>query len=361
MYAMARYNDRNAPAILTFFRGLGFSLFVGQFIGLVPILLDDIVRLVRWVAKLTGSPIISNDINGVSRLEFLQKSALAVGGLFFGTMTYGVAIGRFNFKKHLVDIKLKNWSSNIAGLKVVQISDLHLGSFTSTEPIEEAVQMINEEEPDIIFFTGDLVNTFAWEAEPFIEALSKLKAKYGKFSVLGNHDYADYGIDRSAPDYKEQWTNNLNQMLKIQKEMGFDLLMNENRVMDINGGKFNIVGVENWGAGGFAKYGQLDKALEGLDHELPTILLSHDPSHWNEQVRPNNNFIDIQLAGHTHGMQFGIELGSFKWSPVQWKYTQWAGLYQNDDHQIYVNRGLGHVGYPGRVGIMPEITVMNIS
>ena len=279
-YSMMQYNAKNPAKILTPIRGIAFALFFGKLIGIAPLLVDDVFRLFRWGAKLTGNPIIQSDqTGGINRLEFLQKSALGLGGLMFGAMTYGVAFGRFNFKKHIVKMKLKNWPEQLDGLKAIQISDIHLGSFTSTDPIKDVVKMINQENPDFIFFTGDLVNSFAWEAEPFIEELSKLEARYGKYSVLGNHDYADYaGLRKDIPEDRQKWQDNHIRMLEIHKEMGFDLLLNENRVIEINGGKFNIAGVENWGAGGFAKYGDLDKSLEGLNHDLPTILLSHDPS-----------------------------------------------------------------------------------
>lgn len=362
VYTMSMYQVKDAPKFLTPLRGIVFAVFVGKLLGLAPLIIDDLGRVVRLVASWTGNPIIKEDGgDGISRLAFLQKSALVVGGLFFTTMTWGVVSGRFKFTKMKKKVKIKNWPQELSDLKIIQISDIHLGSFTSTEPIEEAVKLINEENPDFVFFTGDLVNSFAWEAEPFVEALSKLNPRYGVYSILGNHDYADYaGLNRQNPEDNQIWMNNHTQMLDIHKRMGFNLLLNEHKVIDIDGGKFNLVGIENWGAGGFSKYGDLEKAVQGIDKDLPTILLSHDPSHWEEQVQKDAQFIDLHLAGHTHGMQFGIELGGFKWSPVQWRYKQWADLYASENgQQIYVNRGLGHVGYPGRVGIMPEISILS--
>lgn len=362
VYTMMMYQVKDSPKYLTPLRGLVFAVFVGKLIGLVPLIIDDVGRLVRLLSNWIGYPIVKEDADGgISRLDFLQKSALALGGLFFATLTWGVVSGRFRFTKMKKKVKIKNWPDQLSNLKVIQISDIHLGSFTSTEPIEEVVRLINEEKPDFVFFTGDLVNSFAWEAEPFVEALLKLKAKHGVYSILGNHDYADYaGLDRRKSEDNEVWLKNHEEMLDMHKRMGFNLLLNEHKEFNIDGAKFNLVGIENWGAGGFSKYGDLEKAVEGMNQDLPTILLSHDPSHWEEQVQKDAQFIDLHLAGHTHGMQFGIELGGFKWSPVQWRYKQWADLYAAENgQQIYVNRGLGHVGYPGRVGIMPEISILS--
>lgn len=359
---MYLYQAKDAPKFLTPLRGIAFAFFVGKLVGLAPIIIDDVLRLVRLIASGIGKPILEADAsNGISRLEFLKKSALGVGGLMAATLTYGVVVGRFNFTKVKRKVKIKNWPESLSQLKIIQISDIHLGSFTSTKPIEEAVRLINEEKPDFVFFTGDLVNSFAWEAEPFVDALKAIDAKHGVYSILGNHDYADYaGLNRKNPEDNQAWLQNHHEMLDIHKRMGFKLMLNAHEEINIDGAKFNLVGIENWGVGGFSKYGDLSKAVEGMNTELPTVLLSHDPSHWEEQVQKDAPFIDLHLAGHTHGMQFGIELGKFKWSPVQWKYKQWADLYASESgQQIYVNRGLGHVGYPGRVGIMPEISVLS--
>ena len=243
-------------------------------------------------------------------------------------------------------------------MKIVHISDLHLGSFNSIEKLEKVVNIINNQNPDIVVFTGDLVNNFHNEALPYVETLSKIKSKYGNFSVLGNHDYCDYvGWKRNS----DKWKDNFSKMLEIHKDIGFELLLNESKEIIIDNQKFNLVGVENWGAGNFNKDGDLDKAMSLVDENFPTILLSHDPSHWTEQVVDYNKRIDLQLAGHTHGMQFGIDIPGIKWSPVQWRYKQWKGLYNKLDKYIYVNTGVGNLAYAGRVGIMPEISVLHIS
>ena len=232
-----------------------------------------------------------------------------------------------------------------------------LGSFKSKDKLRQLVSLINNENADLLLFTGDLVNNHYKEVIPFKSILKDLKAKDGKFSVLGNHDYGDYtGLKRSS----KEWKDNFNNMIKVQEEIGFDLLLNESRLINKDQFKFNLVGVENWGAGNFNKDGDIDLAMKNVDDSLPTILLSHDPSHWRSVILKSKYKIDLQLSGHTHGMQFGVELKGFKWSPVRLRYKEWAGLYSSSKKQIYVNRGVGHLGYAGRVGIMPDISVLKI-
>jgi hypothetical protein len=265
--------------------------------------------------------------------------------------------GRYNFKKNYQDIILKDWPRLLNNYKIIQISDLHLGSFNNVEKIEEIVEMINNENPDMVVFTGDLVNNYYHEAIPYIDALSRIEAKDGKFAILGNHDYCDYVMLRRD---SVEWKNNFKNLLELERNMGFDLLLNESREIFVANHRFNIVGIENWGAGNFNKDGDIDKAMHLVDDSIPTILLSHDPSHWRKVVLKSNYKIDLQLSGHTHGMQFGIEVPGFKWSPAKYRYKEWAGLYKEDNSQIYVNRGLGHLGYAGRVGVMPDISILNI-
>tara|TARA_B100000902_G_scaffold67967_1_gene74100 strand:+ start:8799 stop:10034 length:1236 start_codon:yes stop_codon:yes gene_type:complete len=328
--------------------------FFSKLIGSIPLLLDDVFRFFKFVYNIFTTPSINHDIG---RLDFLKKSAL----LFFSTLSLtflsGIVWGRYNFKKNYQDIFIERWPEEINGYKIIHISDLHLGSFNSIDKLEKVVELINNEYPDMVVFTGDLVNTYYHEALPYVNTLKKIKAKYGKFSILGNHDYGDYaGIKRSS----KAWQDNFNQLIKLQKAVGFDILLNESRDIIINGNRVNLVGVENWGDGNFNKDGDLEKAMKSVDDNLPTILLSHDPSHWSNVVLKSNYKIDLQLSGHTHGMQFGIEVPGFKWSPSQYRYKQWAGLYEDSKRQIYVNRGLGHLAYAGRVGIMPDISILSI-
>ena len=272
---------------------------------------------------------------------------------------YGVLRTAFNFKVKKKNVPLRNLPDTLKGLKIVQISDIHTGSFISDEPLKEVVKMVNELNADLVFFTGDLVNEIAEEALPFVDVLKGIKAKYGVYSILGNHDYGDYYY---AADDVEGKKHNRRLITEIHQKLGWRLLLNEHEVININNHQLAVVGVENWGAAHrFPKYGDLDKALHNLDAEIPTILLSHDPSHWDIMVKKSYPQIDLTLSGHTHGMQFGIEIPGFKWSPAKYLYKQWAGLYSHEHQHIYVNRGIGFIGYPGRVGISPEITLLELT
>ena len=333
---------------------LFFIFFISKLVGCFPLILDDILRFFRFISKLFQ---VNNETYGVERLEFLRKSALLVSGVLFSTLLIGIKWGRYNFKKNYQDIVINKWSKLLDNYKIIHISDLHLGSFNNVKELEIVVEMINEENPDLVVFTGDLVNNYYHEALPYVETLKKIKAKDGKYSVLGNHDYCDYVMLKRS---SKEWKDNFNNLLKLQKEMGFELLLNEPRIIKKGNSHFNLVGVENWGAGNFNKDGDLDLAMNNVVDDVPTILLSHDPSHWTEQVLDSKYKIDLQLSGHTHGMQFGVELPGIKWSPAKYRYKYWAGLYRKKDKQIYVNRGLGHLGYAGRVGIMPDISILNI-
>jgi len=329
-------------------------LFISKLIGSLPLLFDDLLRLLRVVICLFDA---ESSIHDVKRLDFLKKSALLFSGVLFSTLLIGMKWGRYNFKKNYQNIFIENWPLALNNYKIVHISDLHLGSFNNIDKFNEAIDMINDENADLVVFTGDLVNNFYDEAIPYIDALKRIKSKDGKISILGNHDYCDYVMLKRD---SVEWKTNFKKLLELEKEVGFDLLLNESRVISKGKNKFNIVGVENWGAGNFNKDGDLNAAMSIVDDTLPTLLLSHDPSHWSEVVLKSNYKIDLQLSGHTHGMQFGIEIPGFKWSPVKFRYKEWAGLYENEGKQIYVNRGLGHLGYAGRVGIMPDISVLNI-
>ena len=335
------------------YTSLFFILFISKLIGSLPLVIDDILRFFKLIVGLFNN----SNIHDVNRLDFLKKSALIFSGIVFSTLLIGMKWGRYNFKKNYQDIMINDWPLALNNYKIIHISDFHLGSFNSVERLEEAIEMINSENADLVVFTGDLVNNYYDEAIPYINALKRIKSKDGKLSILGNHDYGDYtNLKRNS----DEWKTNFQRLLELEKEIGFDLLLNESRVISKAGGKFNIIGVENWGAGRFNKDGDLDAAMNLVNDDLPTILLSHDPSHWSKVVLKSNYKIDLQLSGHTHGMQFGVEIPGFKWSPSKYRYKEWAGLYESSGKQIYVNRGLGHLGYAGRVGIMPDISVLNI-
>ena len=361
-YCLSTYKNPEAPKYLIVVMAFIISLFLAKLVACFPLLIDDFIRLLKWIYSWVSVPFKETPAaHKISRSTFLKNTSLVSAALFFGIMSWGIIVGRFNYKKHRIKLRLRKWPKALNGLKIVQISDLHLGSFTSTQPVEDIVALINEEKADLVLFTGDLVNSNYWEATAFITHLAKIKATYGKFSVMGNHDYADYiGIDKKSTAGLQEWYDNFNNFKKVNQQMGFELLLNQNKEIQIGAASFNLIGVENWGSGGFSKYGDFDKAISGLHPVKCSILLSHDPSHWDAQVLQHSFPIDLQLSGHTHGMQFGIELGSFKWSPAKYRYPQWAGLHTKNTKNLYVNRGLGHLGYAGRVGIYPEITVFNI-
>ena len=348
--------------VMVFIQGLFFCLFVPKLLAITFFMIDDVIRFFRWLVTLISpSQNSSNSESGISRLKFLQLTGLGVFAVLFTTLGYGIVKGAYNYQVIKKKLKIKGLPKAFEGLKIVQISDIHTGSFMSTNPLEEAVALINEQKPDIIFFTGDLVNEISEEALPYIDTLKKLQAPKGIYSILGNHDYGDYFYKKDDPEFLNQKKHNKDLMKSIHQQMGFKLLLDENVILKEEGCELAIIGIENWGAKGrFPKYGDLAKAIAGTEHIAAKLLLSHDPSHWEAQVLREFKDISATFSGHTHGMQFGIEIPGIKWSPVKYMYPQWAGLYQSGEQKLYVNRGLGFIGYPGRVGISPEITVFEL-
>ncbi|MEM6964725.1 MAG: metallophosphoesterase [Bacteroidota bacterium] len=288
----------------------------------------------------------------------IQKLAVMMGAIPFFVLLYGIIRNKYRYKIYPTTVEIENLPDSLDGLKIIQISDIHSGSFTEKAPIRNAIQMINEQQADLVFFTGDLVNSIANEMEPFMDVFDKIKARYGVFSILGNHDYGDY-IRWESREAKLQ---NFEKLKSIHQQLGWDLILNGNRILDIKGEEVAVIGVENYSAHGrFNKYGNLEKAYEGASRAVLKLLLSHDPSHWEDEVLKKFKDIDITFSGHTHGAQFGLEIpGLIKWSPIKYVYKQWAGLYRKNAQFLYVNRGFGFLGYPGRVGILPEITVMKL-
>lgn len=292
-----------------------------------------------------------------SRRTFLQQVGLVAALLPFSTMWYGIlrTSSDFNIQRHR--LKFPGLPKAFHGIKIVQISDIHTGSVWSKTVFEKAVQHIREEAPDLVVFTGDLVNNETKEAEPFVDILSQISAPMGVFSILGNHDYGDY----KAWDSPEDKQKNFDAMLNMHRRLGWTLLLNEHRVFEREGQRLVLAGVENWGAKlHFKRYGKLSKAMEGVRPDDFAVLLSHDPSHWEAEVQSMAPQAKLTLSGHTHGFQFGVEIPGFKWSPAQYVYKQWAGLYGDSNSMLYVNRGTGCIGYSGRVGIRPEITVLEL-
>lgn len=293
---------------------------------------------------------------GISRATFLTRTGQVLAGLTFVSFLYGVTKGKFAFRVLNHNVNFADLPEAFNGFRVVQISDAHLGSFMDNfDKVSKGIEMINDLNPDLILFTGDLVNVDASEAEPWIPLFSKLEAKYGKFSILGNHDYADYG---NMTD--EQIAQSRKRIREIHGEMGFRLLLNENEILDREGDQLAIVGVENWGKG-FRQSGDLKKAMQGVENVPSRILLSHDPTHWEEQVMGKED-IQLTLSGHTHGMQMGIEIPAIglKFSPSRLRYRRWGGLYTEKGQHLHVNRGFGFLGFPGRVGMPPEITLLEL-
>lgn len=335
----------------------GFLLTILTFklITILFLFSEDIFRLISGVyQKLFG---MSGEFNLPQRRRFLSMLALGLAAVPFGALLYGMYKGKYNFKVLKYSLEFDDLPDAFDGYRITQISDIHSGSFDNRKMIEYGVSLINQQQSDAILFTGDMVNNKTEEMKPWADLFATLEAKDGKFSVLGNHDYGDY-IPWETEELKNQ---NLQDLKDLQKEMGFDLLLNEHRYLTKGEDKIALVGVENWGKGGFKKAGDLQKAVSGISDSDFKILMSHDPSHWELEVVPDEKHFHLTLSGHTHGMQFGIEIpGWIKWSPVKWRYKHWAGIYKEKGQYINVNRGFGFLGYPGRVGIWPEITVITL-
>lgn len=334
-----------------------FAIYLSKLFAVLVLFVDDLQRGVRWVASLFnrgGSENLPGE--AIPRSEFLSKTAMAVAAVPLGAMAYGIISGAHDYRVRRKTIYLPNLPKAFDGIKIGQLSDIHTGSFFNKTAVRGGVEMFMKEKPDVIFFTGDLVNNQASEAGEYIDVFGKLRAPFGVYSVTGNHDYGDY-VSWTTREAKHK---NFRDLMTAHKEMGFDLLMNEHRTIESGGERIGIIGIENWGAGRFSKYGRLADAHKGTE-ELPVkLLLSHDPSHWDAEVRTLYPDIDIAFAGHTHGFQFGVEIGNVKWSPSQYVYKQWSGLYQEGKQYLYVNRGFGYLGFPGRVGMPPELTIIEL-
>lgn len=334
----------------------GFLLaFLSISIVIVPILLGE--DIIRTFLGLYDKLVTKDSFYMPSRRKFISQVALGLAAIPFTSLLYGMYKGKYNFRVLEYVLHFEDLPDAFHDYKITQISDIHSGSFDNQKKIKYGIDLINEQKSDAILFTGDLVNNKASEMLPWKELFGSLKAKDGVFSVLGNHDYGDY-VNWESEEAKQQ---NLEDLKSIQKEMGYDLLLNESRFIEREGQRIAIVGVENWGKGGFKKAGDLRKATETVDANDFKILMSHDPSHWEECVIHDDYHYHLTLSGHTHGMQFGIEIpGWIKWSPVKWRYKHWAGVYEQLGQYINVNRGFGYLAYPGRVGIWPEVTVITL-
>lgn len=350
-----------------------FIHYFSKLFALPFLLIDDARRGILWISKKLGirkrkSKIENRDINyeleisevqnGMTRSEFLSKTGLVVAALPFVTMNYGmISSSVYDYKLKRKTIYLPNLPKSFDGIRIGQISDVHSGSFYDKIAVQGGVDMLNAEKCDVIFFTGDLVNDRTSEMREYTNIFDKVKAPLGVYSILGNHDYGDYVQWPSAAAKQK----NLEDLYEVHKNLGWDLLNNENRKLKLGGDEIAIIGVENWGSSlRFPRKGDIEKAKIGTEEAPVKLLLSHDPSHWRAQILPNHKDIDMMFSGHTHGMQFGVEFGDFKWSPAQYVYPEWSGLYENKLQKLYVNVGYGFLGYPGRIGILPEITVFEL-
>lgn len=340
---------------------IAIGLFLAKLIAAVFFLIDDIRRGIQWlVGKVFFRNTEGEQIQGedkISRSVFLNWLGLAVGGTLFTSLVYGFS-NKYNYKVKKVNLDFSNLPSSFKGLKIVHISDIHCGSFNNKDAVKKGVEKIMQQQPDLILFTGDLVNNTSDEMDNYLDVFKQLKAPLGVYSILGNHDYGDY---HEWPN-KEAKMQNLERLKQVHSEIGWRLLLNENVLLQKDGQQIALIGVENWSSKArFPKYGKLSQAYTGTEDIPFKILMSHDPSHWDSEVRTNYSDISLMLSGHTHGMQFGVDIPWLKWSPVQYVYKQWAGLYEQGAQKLYVNRGFGFIGYPGRVGILPEITLIQLT
>lgn len=353
LYSLAKHEGRRTKTT-NWLIGFAFSMFIVKIIFLLFVLLNQLGALL-W-------PPLTAVLSQLTQLTFqpyndwITKLGLLMVAFPFVWLLYGISFGKYRYRVIEKKLNFENLPKAFDGFRIVQISDIHSGTFDSVEKVAKGVELLRKQEADLIVFTGDMVNNHASEVVPYVHLFKSLQAKFGKISILGNHDYGDY----------KYWGNpsaklkNMENLKALQAEMGFQLLLNDSIDLELAGEKIHIVGVENWGLPPFPQYGDLDKACEGLEPNSFKILLSHDPSHWDAQVLDHEQDFELTLSGHTHGMQFGIEIGKIKWSPVKYRYKRWAGLYQKAQKKLYVNRGFGFLGFPGRAGIWPEITVITL-
>ena len=348
-------NTTNEPRLM-YAIGFFLSLLIFQLLVSVILLAEDVFRIPQALYSfLKRVPEQTQFIP--SRRKIISQIALGLASIPFASLLYGMYRGKYNYKVLSYNLEFEDLPDAFDGFKITQISDIHSGSFDNQTKVQYGVDLVNQQKSDLVLFTGDLVNNRADEIKPWIKIFNKIKAEFGIFSILGNHDYGDY-MRWESPAAKRK---NMEDLYDAHNEMGWDLLLNESRFIEKDGERLAIIGVENWGSG-FKKAGDLNKALNNVSEKDFKILLTHDPSHWEAQVIPHPFKIHLTLSGHTHGMQFGIEIpGIIKWSPAKWRYKQWAGVYGENKQYLNVNRGFGYLAYPGRVGMWPEVSVITLS
>jgi predicted MPP superfamily phosphohydrolase len=348
-------SSRGFSHFMSYSLGLFFSLFLFQSFLILFLFLEDSIRLPQALYRY----MTTQQTEGMlpERRKFISQIALGLAAIPFTALLIGMVRGKYNYKVLKYTLTFDDLPDAFDGLTLAQISDIHSGSFDNPEKVAYGVDLVNQQNPDLILFTGDIVNNKTIELYPYQSIFSKLSAPMGVYSILGNHDYGDY-VDWESEAAKRQ---NMEDLKRVQKEMGFHLLLNESVSLEKEGEKISLVGVENWGKGRFKKAGDLEKAVADVAPEDFKILLSHDPSHWEAQVLSHPFPFHLTLSGHTHGMQFGIDIpGVIKWSPAKWRYKQWAGIYNQGQQYLNVNRGFGYLAYPGRVGIWPEISLITL-
>ena len=358
MMPMMRQPEFN-KILRNFIVSFAMGILITKIMIALILFLDDVRRVGFHVAALLYGNHHTPQLvqNGMSRSQFINSMALLVGGTLFSTMLYGMT-NRYNYNLKKLKLTFGNLPAAFRGLKIIHISDIHSGSFTNTAAVQKGIDMINAQKPDVVFFTGDLVNNRSDEMYEYMDTFKQIRAPMGVYSIFGNHDYGDYVDWKSDADKAE----NLELLKKIHAQLGWRLLLDENIALNKNGEQIGLIGVQNTSfKNRFHTYGDMKKAYAGAESMPFKILLSHDPSHWDGEINTKYTDVDLTLSGHTHGFQFGVDIPWLKWSPVQYIYKQWAGSYQQGNQYMYINRGFGFLGYPGRVGMLPEITLIELA
>ncbi|WP_183044011.1 metallophosphoesterase [Sphingobacterium siyangense] len=343
------------------------SLLFGKIICLLFIGIDTLVYTFKIInkrlKKTKSSPKQAGSLPPIKRSDFIVKSGLLLASVPIVALTRGFAVNLYKYQVNHLDLILPNLPKSFEGITIAQISDIHAGSLFNSTAVKKGIDLLLAQKPDIIFFTGDLINDFAIEMEDYLSIFDKVKAPLGTFSILGNHDYGEYHFNRyhffdQMNLTKEQ---NLSNLKSIHQQLGWQLLLNESKELLLNNEKITIIGVENWGANNPKNYGNIDLAMSKVDKSSPiNFMLSHDPSHWRAEIIPKYPTIDVTFSGHTHGGQFGYNNPNYQWSPMKYAYREWAGLYREKHQALYVNVGFGYLDYPSRVGILPEITIFHL-
>ena len=338
--------------------GMTLTLIITKLAFVSTVFAGDAFRALKlgwdWVASFVGNS--PEQVALESRRKFVLQMGLGLASVPFVSFLYGITKGKYSYKINRVKLSFEDLPKEFDGYKIVQISDFHAGSFDNVSEVARGFSMINDQEPDLVLFTGDLVNARADEVQPFVPGFQSIQARDGKYAVLGNHDYGNY-VQWSDPN---GIVKNMERLEDYYRQMDFTLMRNENVLLNKGKATLRLVGVENWGKPPMPRYGKLDESLQDVDPNDFTILMSHDPSHWDHEILPNAKKVHLTLSGHTHGMQMGVNIPGFKWSPIKYRYPRWSGLYDEEGQYLYVNHGYGFLGFPGRVGIRPEITVIEL-